>query len=150
MAKQNHPKGTTPRKSWEFPPDIFWITPDGVVIDIIGHVTAMQAHPETFGLDKAPTSRWEINEAFRVLWADGWVRGRFSGGTFHFQMERPRGKPLGNCFEMVLQWQEDARDVEIAFSEPEFEPMGKSMTADDFLAQKFPMAWRINPGRGRR
>jgi hypothetical protein len=150
MAKPNYPKGTTPRKSWDFPPDIFWITPDGVAIDIIGHVTAMQARPETFGLHKSPTTKKEIDDAFRGLWAAGWVRGRFSDGTFYFQMERPRGKPLGNCFEMVLQFKSDAESVEISFADPEFEPMGKSMTAEEFLDQKFPTSWRINPGRGRR
>jgi len=150
MAKPNLPKGTRLSKKWDFPPDIFWISPEGVTIDVIGHVTAMQGSPDTFGLPASPVSKKEIDEAFRNLWAGGWVRGRFSSGTFSLQMDRPRGTPLGNAFDMILHFQDHAEEVDISFSDPEFESMGKSMAAKDFLEQRFPTAWRINPGRGRR
>jgi hypothetical protein len=150
MAKPNYPKGVTPKKSWDFPPDIFWITPDGGVIDVIGHLTALQGHPETFGLHASPRTKREVDDAFRYLWERGWVRGRFSGGTFSFQMERPRGIPLGNSFNLVLKFEDQATGVEVAFSDPEYAQMGKWMTAEDFLAQKFPVSWRINPMRGHR
>ena len=149
MAKSNFPKGTTPRKSWDFPPDIFWITPDGVAIDIIGHVTAMQAHPETFGLDRGPVSKKEIDEAFHGLWAAGWVRGRFSDGTFYFQMERPRGVPMGNAHELVLRFARYAKEVDVDFFDPRYARMAKRMSAADFMEQRFPIAWGLNPRRTR-
>lgn len=150
MARPNYPKGTTPKKSWDFPPDIFWITPDGIVIDVIGHLTAIQGHPETFGLHDSPKTKRQVDEVFRDLFAAGWVRGRCSNGTFSFQMERPRGVPLGNSFNMVLEFKGQATGVEVAFSDPEYAQMGKWMTAQDFLGQKFPVAWRINPMRGKK
>lgn len=147
MVRPNYPKGTTPQKRWSFPPDIFWITPDGVVINVIGHLTAIQGRPETFGLHASPVTKRQIDEAFLDLWASGWVRGRFSSGTFSFQMERPRSTPLGNAFNVVLEFQDHAEEVEVSFSDPEYAPMAKSMTAKDFLLQKFPGSWRINPRR---
>lgn len=69
---------TRKTRKWEFPPDIFWITPDGEVRDIIGHLTDMQQSPEAYGLMFPPQTRAEIDFAFQTLFTDSWVRGRYS------------------------------------------------------------------------
>lgn len=150
MPKTRLPFGANPRPDeWTWPPDIFWITPEGVVVEVIGHMTAMQAHPETFGLDRAPTSKRDVDLAFLDLWSRGWVRGRFSDGKFSFQMERPRGLSLSACYDLVLKFEKQADWVDIDFSDHACARMSTGMHAKDFLQQKFPTSWRLNP-RSRR
>lgn len=139
------PPGTGLRpEEWIFPPDVLWITPDGVLIEVIGHLTAMQAHPETFSLPAAPTSKRDIDDAFQSLFASGWVRGRFSDGTFFFQMGRPRGSSLGGTHALVVEYARHASRVVVDFLPP-YPP--QDFTAKDFIEQRFPISWGINPPR---
>lgn len=137
--KKRHPR----QRSFKFPPDIFWIAPNGDARDIIGHVTSIQAHPEAYGFHDAPQTKEEIDEALTYLFQEGWVRGRFSSGRFSFQMERPRGTPMGNAHDLVLRFQDQAVEVEVDFWDPKFKLMAKSMTAEEFLSQKFPSRWGL-------
>ena len=150
MKKPRKPPGTVPRPGqFDWPPDIFWISPDGAVIEVIGHLTAMQARPDTFGLIGPPQTREEIDAAFQELFGRGWVRGRWSDGAFSLQMERPRGVPMGNAHELVLRFAAHAQEVDVDFADPRFARMSKRMSATDFIEQRFPLAWRLNPRRGR-
>lgn len=63
---------------WVFPPDIFWITPDGEIREIIGHLTAMQQAPEAYGFMFPPHTKDEIDYAFSTLFRNSYVRGRYS------------------------------------------------------------------------
>lgn len=126
-----------------FPPDIFWISPEGKVRDVIGHLSSLQAHPEAYGLHVAPETKEDINDALNYLFEAGWVRGRYSSGTFSFQMERPRGTPMGNAFDLVCVFEKSAKEVEVDFWHPDAQRLGKSMSAKEFLAQKFPARWGL-------
>jgi len=132
---------------YDFPPDIFWLSPDGDAYEVIGHLTAIQAHPEIFGVD-APKTKKEIDAVFSELFEDGWVRGRFSDRTFHFQMGRPRGLSLSAAHAIVLKCQKHATDVSIDFA-PGAPWPPKDFSVDDFIEQKFPQSWGINPPRRR-
>jgi hypothetical protein len=139
------PPGTGLRPGeWSFPPDIFWITPDGVLIEVIGHLTAMQAHPDTFGFVAAPEGKREIDTAFQSLFESGWVRGRFSDGTFFFQMGRPRGSSLGGSHSLVVEYASHTNRVMVDF-QPPYPP--QDFTTKDFIEQRFPASWGINPSR---
>jgi len=144
--KPKRPPGTTPRPGrWEWPPDVFWISPNGAVIEVIGHLTALQARPETYGLPAAPQTRAEIDVAFSDLFMLGWVRGRFADDTFHFQMGRPRGTPMGNAYYLALKFAEQMGRVDIDFADPAYARMAMALSAKDFLAQRFPASWGFNP-----
>lgn len=130
---------------FEFPPDIFWIPPNGEFIDIIGHVTSIQGHPEKYGFHAPPETKEEIDEALAYLFQEGWVRGRFSSGEFHFQMERPRGLPMGNAYDLVCRFQDQTLEVDVDFWDPAYKMLTKKMTAKEFLAQKFPARWGLGP-----
>jgi hypothetical protein len=127
----------------KFPPDIFWISPEGKVRDVIGHVTSIQGHPEVYGFHTAPETPEDIDEALNHLFAEGWVRGRFSSGVFSFQMERPRGTPMGNAYDLVCVFQKEVREVEVDFWNPSYKAMAKSMSAKEFLEQRFPVRWGL-------
>lgn len=141
MAKRKRPAKQKPVTV--FPPDIFWISPDGKYRDVIGHLTSIQAHPEAYGLHAAPDGKNEIQEALDTLFEQGWVRGRYSQGTFSFQMERPRGTPMGNAFDLVFLFEAHAKEVDVNFWDAAFKRMGKSMTAKEFISQKFPARWGL-------
>jgi len=132
---------------YDFPPDIFWISPDGHVIEVIGHLTALKAHPELFGFSRPPETKKDADDYFRTLFEAGWVRGRFSDATFHFQMERPRGLSLGGAYDLVVRYADQTDRVVIDFTSPKYR--GEDFTRDEFLAQKFPGAWGINPPKRR-
>jgi hypothetical protein len=129
-------------RPFTFPPDIFWISPDGKFKSVVGHMTAIQAHPERYGLHVSP-ERGDMDEVFGHLFGQGWVRGRYSDGIFSFQMERPRGTPMGNAFDMVFLFEDHAQEVEVDFWEPAYKHMAKSMSAKEFMAQKFPARWGL-------
>jgi hypothetical protein len=138
MAKKKRPP--------EWPPDIFWISPEGKVKGVIGHVTALQARPEAYGLPDPPIGAGAIDRALDDLFEAGWVRGRFSQGTFSFQMERPRGLPMGNAYAMVLLYRDEAKTVQVDFWLAAFSRFGKDLAAADFLAQRFPAHWGLGGG----
>lgn len=127
----------------KFPPDIFWISPEGKVRDVIGHVTSIQGHPEAYGFHAAPETPEDIDVALRGLFEEGWVRGRFSSGIFSFQMERPRGTPMGNAYDLVRVFQKETEGVEVAFWNPAYKTMAKTMTGKEFLGQRFPARWGL-------
>lgn len=144
------PNGTNRRpKAWQWPPDVFWISPDGAVIEVIGHLTALQAHPETYGFSYAPRTRAEIDKAFHEMFDAGWVRGRFSGGVLHTQMERPRGTSLGNVFDLILKFREHVQSVDVDFANPAYAKMSRELLVAEFMDQKFPGSWGLNPPRRR-
>ena len=140
MAKRSK---KAPAETWEFPPDIFWITPDGVVKDVIGHLTEMQANPDLFGLPASPETKEEVDAAFASVFGDGWVRGRTEDGLLNIQMERPRGLPMGNAFDMALKFRSQLTDVAVEFYDPIYWKHRKRMTIDEFLSQKFPLSWGL-------
>lgn len=141
MAKRK--RRSKARRIPDFPPDIFWISPNGKVRDVIGHLTSLQAHPDAYGLPAAPETSEDIDTALCCLFEQGWVRGRYSSGTFSFQMERPRGTPMGNAFDLVFVYEAQAKEVDVDFWDPAFRRMAKSMPAKDFMAQKFPARWGL-------
>lgn len=134
-------KRRRPLPAW--PPDIFWISPEGKVRDVIGHVTALQARPEAYGLPSAPRTPEEIDHALAGLFEAGWVRGRYSHGVMSLQMERPRGLPMGNAHALVLLYQNEVKRVEVDFWLVEFVRFANDLATGDFLAQRFPDAWGL-------
>ncbi len=140
MAKK---KRGLARRLPAWPPDIFWISPEGKVLDVIGHVTSIQAKPEVYGLPATPETTVEIDQALAGLFEAGWVRGRFSHGVMSFQMERPRGLPMGNAHALVLLYQGQVKRVEVDFWLVDFVRLANDLQADDFLAQRFPAHWGL-------
>lgn len=129
------PPGTVPRPAaWEFPPDIFWISPQGQVVEGVGHVSMMQERPEAFGFHAGPQGKREIDFALLGLWHRGWVRGRFAGETFSFQLDRPRGDSLVHAQDLVGRFARHVRWVEVDFGAPGFAPA--TFTRNDFLAAR--------------
>jgi hypothetical protein len=126
-----------------FPPDIFWITPEGKVREVVGHVTSIQARPEVYGLPDAPQGKAGIDQALGILFKEGWVRGRYHAGTFHIQMERPRALPMENAYMLVKKFQSEAEIVDVDFWDPAFARMGMQMSAVDFLALRMPHHWGL-------
>lgn len=102
---------------WAWPPEVFWLSPCGEVVEIIGHLTAMRENPERFGLPSPPRTKREIDEAFRFLWAHGWIRGRFSSGTFWFHLDRPRPDALARARILVSKFARFVDRVDIDFAE---------------------------------
>ena len=144
------PLGTTPiPKPWDFPPDIFWINPHGAARSVLGHLTDMRMYPDTFGLPAAPQTKADVQTAFDELFSEGWVRGRWTGDKFTFEMDRPRGLPMGNAYDFVLKFREHGHKVIIDFWLPEYKKYRDEMSVDEFLDRRFPIAWRLNPRRKR-
>lgn len=127
----------------DFPPDIFWIRPDGFVYNVIGHLTGIKGKPEKYGLHSAPEGKAEEERALDGLFREGWVRGRFSDGTFSFQMERPRGTPMGNAHKLVLEFADQAKEVAVDFWDPSYAKLAKTIPAHEFVNQKFPSRWGL-------
>ena len=136
-------------KGFEFPPEIFWITPDGGVLSIIGHLSAMQGRPSTFGLASSPETHAEIEDAFAKLFSEGWVRGRWSlvDQVASFHMERPRGGPMGNAYDFVVKYAAYIDKVEIDFADPSWFKAARDFPKEQFLGQMFPVSWGLNPKR---
>lgn len=130
-------------KPYEFPPDIFWISPQEKLMNIIGHVTDIKAKPEKYGFHAAPETKEEVEEYLAKLFEDGWLRGRFYAGKFEFQMERPRSLPMQHAYNLVEKWRDSASRVVIDFWLPQFAPLGKEMDSEDFLAVKIPTTWGL-------
>src|SRR5262245_19245077 len=101
---------------WDFPPDVFWISPLGDPLEVVGHLTAMRERPELFGLHAAPRSNDEVDRAFADAWAQGWIRGRYSDGVFFLQMDEPRPEPFERARSVVLRYRRFARRVEVDFA----------------------------------
>lgn len=131
------------RERMVFPPDIFWISPEGKVREVVGHVTSIQSRPETYGLADAPKSKEEIDETLWGLFKEGWVRGRYHDGTFHIQMERPRALPMENAYILVKKFESEAKSVDVDFWDPAFAKMGVEIGASDFLALRMPHRWGL-------
>ena len=91
-------------KDWEFPPDIFWITPDGETMDIVGHLSAIQQDPGAYGFHFPPQTAEEINHVFTTLLRDNWVRGRFSSGEAYFQIWTINKPVLDSIVEFVSKF----------------------------------------------
>jgi len=138
MAKRKTKPGR-----YDFPPDIFWISPEGLIRSVIGHLTALRAHPERYGLHLAPRTEEEVQSAMDRLFSEGWVRGRFSHGVFSFQMDRPRGVPMGNAYDLVLKYADDAREVDVDFWIPRYSGLAKTLPAKEFMQQRFPARWDL-------
>lgn len=117
----------------DFPPDIFWISPEGEVLNVIGHVSSIQVKPKAYGLRVGPKDLNEIESVFNHLSKQGWVRGRYNSGTFSFQIDRPREIQLANAVDLVYRFQAQAKDVRVDFLDPTFKRKGKSISAKDFL-----------------
>lgn len=133
---------------WVFPPDIFWISPMGQVIEGIGHLSMIQGAPKAFGFYESPQSPEEIDQAFTQLWRDGWVRGRFAAPMWSFHMEKPRQDALAVAQGLVRKFRAHGKYVEVDFA---LSPnRGQTFTVEDFLAEKWPSAWRLNPARRRK
>jgi hypothetical protein len=138
-------------KGFEFPPEIFWIKPGGGVLSIIGHLSAMQGRPSTFGLATSPETREEIEAAFSKLFGEGWVRGRFSlvDGVASFHIARPEAVPVGNARTFVMKYAAFVNKVEIDFYDPALFKAGRDFTKDEFVEGVFPAWWQLNPKRRR-
>lgn len=130
-------------KPYEFPPDIFWISPEGKLMNVVGHVTDIKAKPEKYGFHDAPGTNEEIQEYLGCLFQTGWLRGRHYAGKFEFQMERPRSIPMEHAYTLVEKWRAHASKIVIDFWLPEFVNSRKEMTSEDFLALKIPTTWGL-------
>jgi hypothetical protein len=129
-------------KVFQSPPDIFWIDPNGFVRSVIGYLSSIQANPGAYGLHAAPKAE-NFNEVKTLLFQKGWLLGSFRSGRFYFLMERPRGIPMGNAYNLVRRFQDQAVGVHVDFFDRRFKFMGNDMTAAEFLSQKFPARWGI-------
>ena len=130
-------------KSYEFPPDIFWVSPEGKLLNAVGHVTDIKAKPEKYGFHAAPENKEQIEEYLACLFEAGWLRGRFYSGKFEFQMERPRSIPMEHAYLLVEKYRFQTTKVIVDFWLPEFVDFRKEMTAEDFLALKLPTTWGL-------
>lgn len=133
---------------WAFPPDIFWISPAGQVIEGIGHLSMMQGSPEAFGMMESPQTPSEIDQAFRRLWTEGWVRGRFADPMWSFHMGRPKGDSLAVAQALVRKYRAHGKYVEVDFALSS--DRGQTFTVADFLDERWPSGWRLNPSRRRK
>jgi hypothetical protein len=138
-------------KEFEFPPEIFWIKPDGKVIPVIGHLTAIQQRPKFFGFMESPTSAGDADFSFGSLFGDGWVRGRFSlvDGVASFHMARPASAPVANARAFVLKYAAFIQKVEVDFYDPAFFKAARDFTKNEFAEGAFPEWWQLNPKRRR-
>lgn len=117
-----------PTPMWfDFPPDVFWLTPEG-----------------------APETKGEQDTVISDLLGRGWVRGRYTGERFYFEMDRPRATPMKAAYDFVLRFEKHGKDVVVDFPPPHTGFGGKPVLVKDFLDQKFPIAWGLNPGPKRR
>lgn len=140
---RNAPKGDP----WAFPPDIFWLGPEGQVYSIVGHWTDLKLHPDRYGLPAPPETEEEIELAFSRLLEEGWVRGRFSAGTFYFQMDRPRGAPMRLAHELAMRYQAFTKRVEVDFAHPSFAYLSDELSGIDFLEVNFSKRWGLGSPR---
>lgn len=144
MAAKKKPSAT---KEYEFPPEIFWISPSREVVPVIGHITGLRQDPDRFGLPAAPESKSDIDDALSTLFEGGCVRGRFESEGFRFQMLKPWTFPLSNAHGFVLTWRIHAREVSVDFYDPAFWRFGKTMSVEEFLEPRFPAAWGLGDVR---
>lgn len=100
-------------KTWEFPPDIFWISPDGEIRDIVGHLSAVQQDPASYGFHFPPQTTEEINHVFTTLLMNRWVRGRFSSGQAYFQIWTVNRPALDSIAEFVRMFQSHIKLVAV-------------------------------------
>lgn len=110
--------GLPEKETWDFPPDVFWISLQGEVVEVVGHLTEIMEAPGKFGLAAAPASREEADRAFADLLAQGWVRGRRSGATFHFHILEPRTDALAVSQAFVRRFAGHGRWVVVDFWRP--------------------------------
>lgn len=139
-------------KAFDFPPEIFWIKPDGRVLPVIGHLTAIQQRPSLFGFKESPTSAGDVDFSFGLLFEDGWVRGRFNlpDGVASFHMARPASVPVANARAYVLKYAAFIQKVEVDFANASFFKAARDFTKEEFAEGRFPEWWQVNPKRKRR
>jgi hypothetical protein len=134
------PKAARPRAGhWDLPPDVFWISPEGEVIEVIGHLTEIMEAPERFGLAAAPSTKEEADRTFAELMEQGWVRGRLSGSTFNFHILEPRTDALAASQAFVSRYAGHGRWVVVDFWRPIKPPA--PFTVRDFVEGRWPAAW---------
>jgi hypothetical protein len=136
------------KRRFEFPPDVFWIKPNGQVMPVIGHLTAMQAKPEDFGLPAAPTSDETIDKAFTELWEEGWTRGRYGDGVLHIQMGEPAKTQMEYVRGLVEKHADQVSEVDVDFAHPVYWRMGKVLSATAFVQERWPIVWGLGNSRG--
>jgi hypothetical protein len=105
-------------KNWKFPPEVFWITPDGEVRDIIGHLTAMQEDPASYGFSFPPITKSEISRAFDALLLNRWVRGRLNGDKALFQVWSANNTTIGNIAGFLMLYRPHIKTVVIETGNP--------------------------------
>jgi hypothetical protein len=129
------------------PPDIFWVAPDGSVIEGIGHLTMIRQSPELFDVPAPPRTRAEADAAFGSLLRDGWVRGRYSltDKRIDAQIGEASRTPISNLYDFVLRYAEHVETVRVDATWPRLD--FQDFTAEEFLAGKFPARWHMNPRR---
>ncbi len=149
--RQRPARRPDPSPMWfDFPPDIFWLTPEGAPVMGLGHISMIQRSPEAFGFHSPPETKGEQDAAITELLGGGWVRGRYTGDRFYFEMDRPRATPMKVAYDVVLRFERHGQDVVVDFPPPYTGFGGKPVLVKDFLDQKFPIAWGLNPRPKRR
>jgi len=134
----------------KFPPEIFWLDPQGAVVEGIGHLTMLQNDPERFGLAGSPQTPAEIDGAIRLVLESEWVRGRYSlaDRSWYFQIARPGGNVVGNIHALVLEFADHADEIIVEMPWPRWIVL--EISVKDFIDQKFPSAWGLNPRKTKR
>jgi len=134
------------KQKWVFPPHVFWISPQGEVLDIIGHLTAIQHDPHEFNLTYPPQTESEIDEAFDYILKEGWIRGRVSEPNVYFYFYRLSRNVLQNITDFLLFYQVPEMWVaNFDFHQPTHKAMPISIPVRDFLEGRYPSYWERNP-----
>jgi len=94
------------------PADGLWISPEGRAVPVFEHMLSIREKPEDFGLTqqdvahiqnvKDPSDWAALREIALKLIDQGWVRYRYQGGTYHFEVDDVRRKM--RVIDDVLLW----------------------------------------------
>ena len=128
---------------WDFPPDVFWITPEGKVIEVIGHLTAIRSDPEFFGFAFPPRTESEVDKVFMELLTDHWIRGRVSGNKVYFQVGAVNRRVMDIIIEFLMAFRDHIDNVIIESAYPVWRSW--ELPIEDILEDRYPVAWRLNP-----
>jgi branched-subunit amino acid aminotransferase/4-amino-4-deoxychorismate lyase len=133
------------KSRYDFPPDVFWISPQGKVFDVVGHLSAIQERPQRFGFYFPPQTHQEIDKAFTSLLEQGWVRGRCSGDTAYFQILTATPESIGLIQDLVLSYRENVKNIAVETLDP---MRAWEFNFSDFIGHRFPSVWQLNPKKG--
>lgn len=77
------------------PPEGLWVSPDGDPVTVIEHLIALKENPEIFGLTEREVEKAKVKDLRDIavkLIGSGWMRFRFLGGVWAFEVNSVKAK----------------------------------------------------------